>query len=93
MKTIPLLALVIALAACSEKDEPTGRIYRYPVGTEARGLEPVVRSGRGVRVDYHNHALPRPDDGQHWELQPGVFLRVDASGRVISTVPARYAGQ
>lgn len=92
MKVIPLLALVATLAACSEKDEPTGHIYRYPGGTAPAAVEPAARSGRGVVVDYHNHALPKPEEGQHWELQPGAFLLVDASGQVLSTVPARYSG-
>ncbi|WP_423209706.1 RcnB family protein [Paracoccus yeei] len=70
-----------------------GHIYRYPPGTEPSAVEPATRSVRGVVVDYHNHALPKPNEGQRWELQPGAFLLVDVAGRVLSTVPARYAGQ
>lgn len=93
MKAIPTLAIVFALAACAGADEPTGHIYRYPEGTAPAVAPSGLRSGRGVVVDYHNHALTEPEDGQHWELQPGAFLLVDAAGRVLSTVPARYAGQ
>lgn len=93
MKIIPLLALMATLAACSEKDEPTGHIFRYPDGTEPAAVEPAARSGRGLVVDYHNHALPKPEAGRRWELQPGAFLLVDASGRVLSTVPALYSGR
>ncbi|MFT4012615.1 MAG: RcnB family protein [Paracoccus sp. (in: a-proteobacteria)] len=104
MKAIPAIvpasAVLLVLAACGGPDEPTGRIYRYPEGT-APATAPVPATvpsglsggGRGVIVDYHNHALPEPEDGQHWELRPGAFLLVDAAGRVLSSVPALYTGR
>jgi hypothetical protein len=92
VKAIPILAMLAVLVACSEKDEPTAHIYRYPEGAEPLSGGLVIRSGQSVRVDHHNHALPEPEDSQHWELQPGAFLLMNASGQVLSTVPALYSG-
>ena len=85
MKIIPILALVTAIAACSNKDEPMGHIYRYPPGTEPSAVAPATRSVRGVVFDYHNHALPKPDEGQRCALHPGAFLLVEVAGCWLSS--------
>jgi len=91
LKTLLPLILLVMVSACTS-DEPSERIYRYPDGSSvATTYQPGMRyPAGGLVVDYRNHALEKPKEGQRWVLETGAFLLVQADGTIMSVVPARY---
>ncbi|SMO93016.1 RcnB family protein [Paracoccus laeviglucosivorans] len=94
----PALALILlsGLAACSGPEQPVEHVFRYPAtaAVAATGYQPGIRyDGMAQIVDYRNHALNEPEEGQRWLLVSGAFLLTRADGTILQTVPATYRGR